>query len=73
MKIYQINGETGESFEREATKDEIDELNATRKNYLDFVQNEINLAENKEIKLKSVADKLRALGLDEDEVSALLG
>jgi len=68
-----VDCSTGEQTVVELTDDEIAQLEADR------VATEAQRAEqeaaeaDKVAKRLSAADKLRALGLDEDEVSALLG
>jgi len=73
MKIFQINAETGEAFERDATSEEIAEIEKTQLEAQALKQNSVVEKENKEELKSSAISKLVDLGLTEDEAKAFLG
>jgi hypothetical protein len=69
MKIFQIDVQTGEAFERDATELEIQEITETQQN---AQKTNAEAADKENLKISAIA-KLVDLGLSEDEAKAFLG
>lgn len=68
-----VNCETGVTEEIPLTSEELEQAEKDRANYAAQLAEQEAAAAAKEAKRLSAAAKLRALGLDEDEVAALVG
>nr|BAR38093.1 hypothetical protein [uncultured Mediterranean phage uvMED] len=73
MKTHIVNAKTGESIVRDLTSEEETKLISDNKKFKELREAEALKKETKENKKASGKQKLKDLGLDDDEIKALMG
>lgn len=73
MKIHEVNAELGTEITRDATVEEIAEIEATQAEAQESKANRLKENENNASLKVSAMNKLMDLGLTEDEAKAFLG